>query len=99
MSKPPNLCKGCKSYKEMCRIYLGKSYEYRRIFRERFCPCTTCIVKPMCDDKITLLHYQWERVKHKCNKLNNARNEFFDYLKERDMKPTIKVRRKRRKKK
>jgi hypothetical protein len=96
----PKLCLGCNSYTRYCNVfYLGNKYRpHRRIFRERFCPCTTCIVKPTCQDpKVIYLSLFGRRPKHKCKKMWDALSEFKEYIKVKGLRET-RMKRKRRKK-
>jgi hypothetical protein len=50
-------CEGCQSNKiyrgikyYQCKVNLGSTQKLHRIFREQYCPCTTCLVKSICTE-------------------------------------------------
>ena len=87
------LCRGCHSsnreggmYYYYCRNYLGHQAGIKRIkiFREKFCPCVTCLVKVTCTDpKVQQIGYgnvpthKWD---HKCQEFYTQRENLWLYI-------------------
>lgn len=97
MAKTPSRCRGCQSYSNECKAIIGfEGFKFRRIFRERYCPCTLCVVKPICRDKIIhILHNSWADPLDKCPDLKTKVTDFKDYLKKNNIRKTILKRKKR----
>lgn len=98
----PKLCEGCQSYRRNCLIYhIGKhNNPYHKTFREKFCPCVKCIVKPICtDNKVEIIHFIGFKTNDKCKKMRKSIDEFASYLNERGMRQTTLKRKKKRSKK
>lgn len=96
----PNKCIGCQSFKYYCKhSYLISSDVFTyKIFRDRFCPCTTCIVKVTCDDPKVMMSKMGNQTpkiyRKKCRIFADKINEYNMYLKDNNIR-TIKIKRKR----
>jgi hypothetical protein len=97
-TKIPKRCEGCNSYKIRCISYIGgiSKAPFHQLFRDRFCPCATCLVKPACrDPKYQQMGFAGRRRKHKCQKFYEAIQEFWIYTAEHNLRITKIKRRKK----
>lgn len=87
-------CKGCQSNGSYCSSYAPAQ---RKIFRDMFCPCKTCLVKVTCSDpKISIyLPMTGRRPPDKCKVFRKAVNDCHDYLGHKKIRTTTIKRRKR----
>lgn len=88
-------CIGCQSNKQQgtvlyssCQLSLGifRDYKLHAIFRNNYCPCVLCIVKPTCTDpKVSRFGYALSpsKVHHKCMLYKERIKEFRDYIYEK----------------
>ena len=97
----PKLCQGCQTHMERCYSYIGhKNKPFHRLFRDRFCPCTTCIVKATCQDpKYSQLSYAGTRSKHKCKDMYEGVKSYWEYVSENNIRQTTIKRKKKKRKK
>ena len=93
MSRVCKACFGCQSSETQggityyqCRNYLGHQAGIKRLklFREKFCPCVTCIVKVTCSDpKIQQIGYATQAEEdwgHKCIEFHKQRRNLWAYV-------------------
>ena len=93
-------CQGCQTKRDRCLTYIGhKNKPFHQLFRDRFCPCAECIVKPTCQDpKYSQLSYAGYRpTPHKCKRMYEGVTEYWEYLSEKGIRES-RIRRKRRNK-
>jgi len=97
----PKICQGCQTRLDRCYSYIGyKNKAFHKLFRERFCPCATCIVKATCQDpKFSLLSYSGQRQAHKCKKMFDSVTEYRKYLIDNGIRETRMKRKKKGKQK
>lgn len=91
MTRRAKLCQGCQTSLERCRSYIGHQHKaFHQIFRERFCPCTKCIVKATCTDpKYSMMTYAGVRTSpHKCKPFFDAIREYQKYMADNNIRET-----------
>lgn len=95
MSRPKE-CRGCLSYKLQCMSYIGYINKYNwKIFKDRFCPCKTCIVKVTCKDpKYMYSQVMYRKDITKCKMFRQAVEDFKKYVKGKGLRTSrIKIKR------
>ena len=97
-----NPCKGCNSYenkRHYCKLYIKETFSLLyHIFRDKFCPCKECLVKPSCrDPKINYYSITIGNSTARCKELKEAVKSYYLYLEEKNIRKTS-LKRKRTKK-
>lgn len=96
--KTPKACIGCNSYQSRCISYIGGNGNkpFHSVFRNRFCPCATCIVKVTCQDpKYEQLQMPHIRNVHQCQKFYESVCDFWEYKGKNGLNHTVLKRKKR----
>lgn len=86
------ICIGCQSNKSSgdisysdCKrhIRIYRNYKLHRIFREQYCPCTTCLVKATCSEpKLSVFRYAFPEDEYRSDKCKLLADQVSLFMKE-----------------
>ena len=78
MNRANPQCRSCTAYIEKGPRRCTHVYPRYIKFRDEFCPCVKCAVKPMCGESFR--RYDWYPNNNCCPQFKEAHSKFCDYI-------------------